>query len=258
MNTIKIFNWNVNGLRAILKKEIINNITFEKFIEKNDYTIVALQEVKLSENSKGVLDNILHGFPYRYSSLTNNSRSGVVVFSKIKAKNVIYDLNQKDHRFKGRVITLEFDKFYYTNVYQPNSGEKLKNLSFRSNEWDPIFRKLMLKLLKNKEIIMSGDMNVVENYLGTWNFKKHLNKLAGVTQIEMDNFQLLLKDFVLVKINDGYTYFSYRFKARQYNKGLTIDHFLISKSLNKNVKSIELLDKVYGSDHLGIVLTLKL
>lgn len=256
MNEIKIFNWNVNGLRAILKKNIIDNVSFEEFIKKNNYTMIALQEVKLSENNKDILDNILPQYPYRYSSLTHNSRSGVVVFSKIKAKKVIYNLNKKDLRYKGRGITLEFDKFYYTNVYQPNSGEHLKNIEFRTNEWDPIFRNLMLRLAKKKTMIISGDMNVVENIFGTWNYKQHLNKLAGVTEREMNNFQLLLKNFVIVKTNGNFTYFSYRFKAREYNKGMAIDHFLISKSdvLIKNKINIEILDKVYGSDHIPLVL----
>ena len=246
MNQIKIFNWNVNGLRAILKKHIINHTNFQDFIEKQDYTIIALQEVKLNDKSKHIIDNIFLKYPYRYYSLTDNSRSGVVIFSKIKANKVIYDLNQKDLRFKGRCLTLEFNNFYYTNVYQPNSGDHLKNLDFRCNKWDPIFGKFILKLIKKKQVIISGDLNVVENLLGTYN-SKHYNKLAGVTQKEMNNFKLLLKDFNIVKTNGNYTYFSYRFiKSREYNKGLAIDHFLISNNNSIDVKKIEVLSKIYG------------
>lgn len=251
---LKIFNFNLNGIRAFLKKEIHKGQSFEEYIKNNDYTIISLQEIKINKKSIHVIDQFLpEYYPYKYTTTTPNSRAGVSILSKIQPLNVTYDLNETEPIFKGRAIDLEFKDYHYISVYQINSGENLKTLNNREI-WDKNFYNYIKKI--KKRVIISGDFNVIENENGTWNFKQQYNKISGITQIEMDNFQKLL---TLVKIvqpkKKEYTYFNYRTKSRQYNKGMTIDYFLISSGF-KNPK-IKVLSEITGSDHIPLTLTIE-
>lgn len=261
---MKILSYNVNGLRAILKKDNIidnkksKNNTFENFITKNDFDIVCLSEIKISCQHSNILNNILPQYKYKYYNICDNtsSRNGVCIFSKIKPININYDLN---HNKEGRFIELEFEKFYLVFVYNPNSGAKLERLKFRTEDWDVQLLKKLNLLKKKKEVLLCGDLNVIPDEHGTYNFKTQHNKLAGVTDNEMNNFNKLLNNgFINIQPKKiKYTYFSYRFQARKYNKGMILDYFISTPKLIKKIKNIKILNNIYGSDHLPILLTIK-
>lgn len=262
---ISIFNWNLNGIRALLKKQVYQidtdiSINFEEFVTANNFTIVSLQETKI--NDIHLIDHVLPDYNYRYSTVTKNSRSGVTVLSKLKALHVTYDLNVSNNlQFKGRCVHLEFDIFHYIAVYQPNSGAGLKTLKFRTEEWDPKFKEYLEKIRNGptaKELIISGDFNVVQNELGSYNFKQQRNKIAGVTDIEMYNFKVLTHALDLEIVpNKRFTYFTYLFKSRESGKGMLIDYFLVTAKLFKKVKKMEVLSDVYGSDHIPLLLEIE-
>jgi exodeoxyribonuclease-3 len=242
---LKIFNWNVNGIRSILKKDIYKNQKIYEYT--NTFDILAFQEIKVCIN---VFENF-HDFKYQYINGNCNGRGGTAILTKIKPIKVVYDLNLL--KISGRCIHLEFKEFHFITVYQVNSGSNLKTLDNRI-EWDTEFYKY-LKKLKNKKVIISGDFNVVYNKEGTWNFDKQYNKIAGVTKIEMDNFKKLQTIIPIIppKIS-GYTYFSYRFpKFKSLNKGMTLDYIM------SNIKgTTTILNEIVGSDHLPIVFKFKI
>jgi exodeoxyribonuclease-3 len=163
----------------------------------------------------------------------------------------------KEHDLEGRLICAEFASFYLVNVYVPNSGQKLERLSYRK-KWDQDFLSYLKNLEKKKPVIACGDFNVAHHPIDLKNDKSNYNKTAGYTQIEIDGMDNLLKSgfvdmFRLLHPNEiAYTYWSYRFKARERNTGWRIDYFLISKSLVNKVKSVKILPKFYGSDHCPI------
>lgn len=255
-----LFSWNLNGFRSLLKKDnfIFDNTTFLDFISNCNYDYIALQETKIrNPTTLSVLNN---SYKFIYSTSTNNSRSGVAILSKTKAKKVVYDLGQTSLEYLGRYIELEFDTHYLVNIYAPNSGENLKNLEFRTLYWDKIFLDRLLTLKKTKkEIIICGDFNVVQHPNDTWNFKVQRNKLAGVTDIERYNFNKLIENGFYNIFHEKYktktvfTYFTYLFNARKYNKGMVLDYILTTKKLVDKVKYIKILDNIRGSDHLPIL-----
>lgn len=245
---LKFFIWNVNGLRSILKKKVLDDLTLEQFVQ--DYDIVALQETKVPDNFS--FDSLFCSFKYRFSVQGPKSRAGIVIFSKIKPISVKLDPVDSIN-FGGRCITLEFKDFYFISVYQPNSGQNLKTLEYR-NKWDYLFKKYLRTL--NKKVIITGDFNVIENPQGIYNFEKTHNKLAGVTDIEMNNFKTLLREIKVKVISDknqGFTYYSYRTNGRKYNHGMKIDFTVCSNELKIKTK---VLDKITGSDHIPLSSTL--
>jgi len=258
---MKILNWNVDGIRSVIKRPtILKNDILELQTFLNKYDIVALQEIKIME--KNIIDIKKYiNFKWMYFSVTSNSRAGVSVFSKIKANEIYtdHDIFGEGNEYSGRYIELHFDKFVYICVYQPNSGlDKLKTLDFRTNDWDNKFAARIAELEKsNNEIIISGDMNVVKDETGTYNFKKQFNKLAGVTEREMYNFNMLLKTCkLMINTPNKYTYFSHRFKSRENDKGMSIDYVLSTKALSKKIKYVNILYDIYGSDHIPIEFSL--
>lgn len=264
--SFKILCWNINGFRSIIKKDfIVNNEkkegnTFENFLKKENADIITLSEIKADCSHNNLYDGFLKDeYRYKYWShcTKTKGRNGVAVFSKYKPINV-----KKGLVDEGRYIELEFDSFYLVSVYQPNSGEKLKRLEFRTEIWDPLLLKKLIKLKSKKNVILCGDMNVIHYPIDTSNFEKQLNKISGVTEKEMQNFHKIIKEgFVDVyselnpKMNKvDYTYFSYYTKGRLYNKGMRIDYFIINEELKKCIKDYKVLNNIYGSDHLPIVL----
>lgn len=252
---MKFLSWNVNGLRAIIKKDcIINNIkadgnTVKNFLEKQNADIVCLTEIRM-DYSKTQFDL---GYPYNHASSKDNGRAGVLVMSKIKPKSVKTDAIEE-----GRIVVLEFEKFHFVGVYVPNSGDGLKTLEYRTKTWDPEFYKLLNKLKAKSPVIVAGDFNVVQFEKDTKHFSTQRNKLAGVTDIERFNFSKLLnsgfenayRELFPEKVE--YTFFSYKTRGRQYNSGMTIDYFLVT--LQIKVKDVKVLDNVYGSDHLPLMM----
>jgi len=259
---MKIIAWNINGMRAMLKKTHL----FDLIREENP-DIICMGETKLTCPIVDVTSNIEVNLPdlkYRYFShcSTKKGYSGTVILSKKKPINVIYGLNSIDN--EGRVITLEFKGFYLIHVYTPNSGELLARLDYRVNTWDNEFRKYLENLQKNKPLILCGDLNVANEKIDIHNPLGN-KRSAGFTDEERDSFKNLLNSVNLIDSyrylhpqEIEYSYWSYRQKSRIKNKGWRIDYFLVSQSLIKKVSNSIILTNVIGSDHAPVNLVIKL
>jgi exodeoxyribonuclease III len=258
---MKIIAWNVNGIRAMLKKDDLFNMLE---IEKPD--IICFGETKLTcpiTATEKELQDRISGYKYRYFSTCMDTDkkgySGTAIFSKKEPINVIYGISKNN---EGRVITLEFKKFYLIHVYTPNSGELLARLDYRINIWDVDFKNFLNKLQEHKPIIVCGDLNVANEDIDIHD-PKHNKNTAGFTDRERTSFKKLLNDLELVdtyrykkKNKIEYSYWSYRRNAREKNKGWRIDYFLTSKRIIKNVKKASILTDVMGSDHAPIKLNI--
>lgn len=260
---MKLLFSNVNGYRSVLKKTtIVDNVnkadnTFENFAEK--YDIICLNEIKMCKTSIDKLDaDILPDHEYKYYNVprTKKGYSGVAIFSKYEPVDYSTEFYDND---EGRYIHLEFDEFYIICVYKPNAGPKLDRLDYK-DEFDKLFQKRVKSLSKKKEVIICGDMNAIQyDNLDTYDFDKHHNKLAGVTDTEIDNLNKLIDEKNIYNIfrykypnKLQYSYFSFRFPSRKHNKGLMIDYILCTKKLLKHVKSIKYENNIYTSDHLCV------
>ena len=256
---MKIFSWNVNSLKTTLNKGFNKGDSKCPFEE---FDIVCLQEIKANDkNIDALIDRIF--FKYKFHSVTHNSRSGVSIFSKVKPRKVILG-ESINEIFRGRLILLEYKTFTLINVYAVNSGTGQKSLEKRLL-WDSIFFDFIKGL--NGNLVVCGDFNVVANEIDTYNFKGQRNKVAGVLDIERYNFKRLLELSHLVNVfrkfyptERLYTYFSFLFDSKRYNKGMMLDYFLVTKKILKSVKSIRVLNNsgIYSttSDHLPIVMVL--
>jgi exodeoxyribonuclease-3 len=168
-----------------------------------------------------------------------------------------------EHDNEGRVICLEFEAFFLVNVYVPNSGQQLERLDYRKT-WDDDFRSYLINLKKSKPVILCGDLNVAHRPIDLKNDKANYNKTAGYTQIEIDGMDNLLNAGFVDTYRHfhpdsvAYTYWSYRFKARERNSGWRIDYFLVSESLLEKIKNVAILSEYYGSDHCPIQLEIEL
>ena len=254
---MKIVSFNVNGLRAILNKNFIDDFT------SINADIFSLNETKLT-------DNLLNLFPFRpdgYEVYFTNSKikkgySGVAIFTKIKPLDVHYGLIDGKYDEEGRVITLEFDKFYYIACYVPNSGEELKRLSFRMEFEDDLF-KYLNELNSKKPIIYAGDLNVAHEPIDIKNPKQNEHN-SGYTIEERNKFSKLLNSGYLDTFRflypdtTKYSWWSYRFNARKNNAGWRIDYFIISNSLKDKLIDSKILNDIYGSDHCPIELTINI
>ncbi|MDP3916855.1 MAG: exodeoxyribonuclease III [Nanoarchaeota archaeon] len=247
---MKIISWNVNGIRAVLKKDFLN------FIKMEDPDILCIQETKAHPDQ---VDKILSQYEHHYwNSAEKSGYSGTAVFSRIKPLSVKYGMNIEKHDKEGRIITLEFEKYFLINVYAPNSRRGLVRLDYRK-EWDREFLNFIRSLEKKKPIIVCGDFNVAHKEIDLANPKSNYNKTAGFTQIEIDGFNNLTESFIdtfreFNKEPKNYTYWSYMFSARAKNIGWRIDYFLTSPKIK--VKDSFILPKIMGSDHcpIGVLL----
>jgi exodeoxyribonuclease-3 len=254
---MKIISWNVNGIRAILKKE------FSQSIKKLNPDILCLQETKAPVE---IVENELVKLYYENiyaNEAEKKGYSGTALLSKQKPNLVTYGIGLTEHDKEGRVITTDYDNFYLVNVYVPNSGQELKRLDYRK-KWNFDFITYLKKLEKIKPLVLCGDLNVAHRSIDLKNDKSNYNKTAGYTQTEIDGMDDLINaGFIDVfryfnpdKI--AYTYWSYRFKARERNTGWRIDYFLVSKHLVNKIKSVDILSDYYGSDHCPIQLELNI
>jgi len=258
---MKIIAWNVNGLRATVKKPYLFDL-----INKENPSIICMGETKLTcpiDDIQHIFKKKLPSYKYKYFSHCSIKKgySGTCILSRYKPIQVTYGLGSLDN--EGRVITLEYKSFYLIHVYTPNSGELLARLKYRVETWDVEFRKYLANLQKNKPIIVCGDLNVANEMIDLHNpsGNKHT---AGYTDEERNSFKLLLSNLNLIdtyrylhpkKIE--YSYWSYRRKAREHNKGWRIDYFLVSEKLIKRIKKSKILTKIIGSDHAPIKLSLQ-
>ncbi|VWL85220.1 exodeoxyribonuclease III [Oceanivirga miroungae] len=246
---MKLISWNVNGLRAVMKKG------FEDFLNEQDPDIIGLQEIKLSE---GQLDFNPEGYHMYYNYAEKKGYSGTAVFSKIKPINVSYGIGIPEHDTEGRVICLEFENFYFITVYTPNSKAELERLDYRQ-VWEDEFRKYLLDLKEKKEVIVCGDLNVAHNEIDLKNPKTN-TRSAGFTIEERNKFTKLLESgFVdtfryMYPEKIKYSWWSYRANARARNTGWRIDYFVVSPNLVKEIKNADILDQVLGSDHAPVLL----
>ena len=254
---MKIISWNINGVRAITKKDFFDDFS------NMDPDIICFQETKAQDDEvKTALSKITQYHQY-YNSAERKGYSGVAVLSKMEPMAVTYDMGVAEHDNEGRVICLEFEAFFLVNVYVPNSGQQLERLDYRKT-WDDDFRSYLINLKKSKPVILCGDLNVAHRPIDLKNDKANYNKTAGYTQIEIDGMDNLLNAGFVDTYRHfhpdrvAYTYWSYRFKARERNSGWRIDYFLVSESLLEKIKNVAILSEYYGSDHCPIQLEIEL
>ena len=250
---MKLVSWNVNGLRACITKGFYDSF------KEIDADIFCLQETKMQP---GQAEIISEGYYQYLNSAVNKGYSGTMVFTKKEPISVSYGIGIEEHDQEGRVITLEFDHFYMVTVYTPNSGDGLKRLDYRM-EWDKVFRAFVKGLEKAKPVLICGDLNVANEEIDIKNPKAN-RKNAGFTDEERNSFKETLKEgFVdtfryLYPEEVKYSWWSYRFKARERNAGWRIDYWLVSDCLKEKVKDAQILNDVFGSDHCPVVLDIEL
>jgi len=253
---MKIISWNINGIRAITKKDFFDDIALM------DPDILCLQETKAQDDQvKKALATMTEYHQY-FNSAERKGYSGVTILSKEKPLSVTYGIGIEEHDQEGRVLCAEYENFYLVNVYVPNSGQKLVRLDYRK-QWDEDFRKYLENLKKTKPVVLCGDLNVAHRAIDLKNDKSNYNKTAGYTQVEIDGMDNLLASGFVDTFRHfhpeevAYTYWSYRFKARERNTGWRIDYFLVSKSLVEKINKVEILSDYYGSDHCPIQLDIQ-
>lgn len=252
---MRFISWNVNGLRSCINKGFI------EFAEASESSIIAIQEVKASE---GALGNILPSFPYQYYSYAEKKGySGTAVYAKIKPLSVTYGLSDDKFNHEGRVITLEYDDFYFINVYVPNSQNELKRIDFRI-EFDNALREHVATLRKEKGVIITGDMNVARSPIDLKNPKTNEGH-AGYSVEERESFEKLINSgmtdsfrYFYPDKEGAYSWWSYMFHAREKNAGWRIDYFLVSKELEEKMKDAGILKEVMGSDHAPVYIDINL
>lgn len=254
---MKIISWNINGVRAIIQKDFFEDIS------KINPDILCLQETKAQDEEVAEALSQLKDYHQFYNSADRKGYSGVAILSKIEPISVSYDMGVEEHDQEGRVICAEFKDFFLVNVYVPNSGQKLVRLDYRQ-KWDVDFKNYLKSLEKTKPVILCGDLNVAHRAIDLKNDKSNYNKTAGYTQIEIDGMDNLLNEGFVDAYRHfnpdtvAYTYWSYRFKARERNTGWRIDYFLLNNQLLEKVENVEILSEYYGSDHCPIKLEVKL
>lgn len=249
----KLISWNVNGLRACMQKGFID------FFNEADADIFCLQETKLQE---GQITMDLPGYHQYWNYAEKKGYSGTAVFTKEEPLSVSYGIGIEEHDHEGRVITLEFQNFYMITVYTPNSQEELKRLNYRM-EWEDDFLAYLKKLEENKPVIVCGDMNVAHKEIDLKNQKTN-RKNAGFTDEERNKFSVLLNAgftdtfrYFYPDKESIYSWWSYRFKAREKNAGWRIDYFLTSTSLNSSLKDAVIYTDIFGSDHCPVGLIIE-
>ena len=255
---MKLVSWNVNGLRAVIGKG------FSEFFKEIDADVFCLQETKMQEEQiDDNIKNIFSDYNGYWNSAEKKGYSGTAVFSKLKPLNVSYGIGIEEHDKEGRVITLEYEKFYLVNCYTPNSKRELERLDYRM-VWEDEFRKYLLKLNETKPVIICGDLNVAHEEIDLKNPKTN-RRNAGFTDEERGKMtELLNSGFTdtfryLYPDKEGvYSWWSYMFKAREKNAGWRIDYFIVSNSIQDKIKESYIYSDVMGSDHCPVGLDIEL
>ena len=255
---MKLVSWNVNGLRAVVTKG------FENFFKEINADVFCVQETKMQEEQlDDNIRKIFDGYYCYWNSAEKKGYSGTAVFSKLKPLNVTYGIGIEEHDKEGRVITVEYEKFYLVNCYTPNAKRELERLEYRMI-WEDEFRKYLLKLNETKPVVLCGDLNVAHEEIDLKNPKTNRGN-AGFTDEEREKMtQLLSSGFTdsfryLYPDKAGvYSWWSYMFKAREKNAGWRIDYFIVSKSIEEKIKESYIFSEVMGSDHCPVGLDLEL
>ncbi len=251
---LKLISWNVNGLRAVVQKN------FYEFFKSTDADIFCVQETKLVA---GQIEMDLPEYHEYWNYADKKGYSGTAVFTKKEPIDVIYGMNIDKHDHEGRVITLEFDKFYFVCVYTPNSQNELKRLDYRM-EWEDDFRNFLCSLKSKKSVVVCGDMNVAAEEIDLKNPKANVRN-PGFTDEEREKIAILKSSgftdtyrYFYPDKEDVYSWWSYRMRARDRNIGWRIDYFLASEDLNSKLISADIHTDVLGSDHCPVELCLEL
>lgn len=249
---MKLLSWNVNGIRAALKKGFLD------FLKKEDPDILCIQETKARPEQ---VDIVTPNYKHYWNSAEKKGYSGTVIFTKKEPLSIQYGIAIEEHDNEGRVITLEFKDFFLVNVYTPNSQRGLTRLEYRQ-KWNKDFLKFLRGLEKMKPVIFCGDLNVAHKEIDLANPKSN-KKNAGFTPEERADFDKIVEAGFIDTFREfnkepgNYTWWSYMFNARANNVGWRIDYFCISKELRKKLKDAFILPKVMGSDHCPVGIELK-
>lgn len=250
---MRLISWNVNGLRAIVRKGHLEDI------KRLDADIFCMQETKLQE---GQIELDLEGYFQYWNYAVKKGYSGTAIFTKEEPISVNYGIDVEEHDQEGRVITLEFKEFYLVNVYTPNSQRKLARLEYRM-EWEEDFKEYLINLDEIKPVIICGDLNVAHREIDLKNPKNNRQN-PGFSDEERERMSILLDSgfidsfrFFYPEKEDAYTWWSYITKARERNAGWRIDYFLVSKKFEDKIEDAIIHDDVMGSDHCPVELKLK-
>lgn len=250
---MKLISWNVNGLRACVTKG------FMDFFAEADADIFCIQESKLQE---GQIQLELPGYYQYWNYAVKKGYSGTAVFTRQEPLSVSYGIGIEEHDQEGRVITLEFGDFYLVTVYTPNSQNELARLSYRM-EWEDAFLAYLKKLEEKKPVIFCGDLNVAHREIDLKNPKTN-RRNAGFTDEEREKFSRLLESgfidtfrYFYPDQEQIYSWWSYRFRAREKNAGWRIDYFCVSESLKERLVDAKILTDVMGSDHCPVELDIR-
>lgn len=251
---MKLISWNVNGLRACMGKG------FMEYFDEMDADFFCLQEIKLSE---GQLDWDKEGYYAYWNYAEKKGYSGTAIFTKHEPISVSYGIGIEEHDHEGRVITLEYDNYYIITVYTPNSQNELARLDYRM-EWEDAFKAYLDGLKAKKPVIFCGDLNVAFAEIDLKNPKSN-RKNAGFTDEERGKMGVLLADgyidtfrYFYPDMENIYSWWSYRFKAREKNAGWRIDYFIVSEDLRDKLVDAKIHTEVMGSDHCPVELDIEL
>lgn len=250
---MKFISWNVNGLRAVVGKG------FDEIFKALDADFFCLQETKMQA---GQLDLEFDGYRSYWNYADKKGYSGTAIYSRHEPLSVTYGIGIDEHDHEGRVITLEMPGFYLVTCYTPNSQDGLRRLDYRMT-WEDAFRAYLLELDKKKPVIVCGDLNVAHQEIDLKNPKTN-RKNAGFTDEEREKMTVLLGSgftdtwrFFNPDVADVYSWWSYRFKAREKNAGWRIDYFLVSNRLQEQLTDAKIHTGIYGSDHCPVELDIK-
>ena len=247
---MKLVSWNVNGIRACMTKG------FEKFFKQINADIFCIQETKCQPEQ---VELKFEGYKSYWNSAEKKGYSGTAIFTKTQPISVKYGIGIEEHDKEGRVITLEYEKFYMVNIYTPNSKRELERLEYRQR-WEDEIRKYLLKLNETKPVIMCGDLNVAHEEIDLKNPKTN-HRSAGFTDEERNKMTELLQAgfidsfrYLYPTQENIYSWWSYMRKAREKNVGWRIDYFIVSKDIENKIKEAKIDTDILGSDHCPVEL----
>ncbi|MBR5273438.1 MAG: exodeoxyribonuclease III [Clostridia bacterium] len=250
---MKLISWNVNGFRACLQKG------FEDFFNDINADIFCIQETKMQPDQANFSPE---GYNVYFNSAIKKGYSGTAIFTKLTPLSVKYGINDT-HNDEGRVITLEFDKFFMVNCYVPNAQRELARIDYRM-QFEDAMRDYLTTLSKDKPVIYCGDLNVAHNEIDLKNPKSNIGN-AGFSYEERGKFTELLEAgftdtfrYLYPDKTDAYSWWSYMFNARAKNVGWRIDYFVVSKSIENNIVEAEIYPEIMGSDHCPVGLTIEI
>ena len=250
---MKLISWNVNGLRACVNKGFLD------YFKSADADIFCIQESKLQA---GQIDLDLEGYHQYWNYAERKGYSGTAVFAKQEPLNVSLGIQMEEHNKEGRVITLEYDTFYLVTCYTPNSQSELARLDYRM-KWEDDFRAYLLGLNEKKPVILCGDLNVAHKEIDLKNPKTN-RKNAGFTDEEREKMTCLLNSgfidtfrYFYPDQEQIYSWWSYRFKAREKNAGWRIDYFIVSNRIAQNIQEATIYSEIMGSDHCPVGLEIQ-